>query len=404
MKHEKMPINIYSIITIILSAALLIGVIVWQFGGQDAPDPTEPSGSSGQPTGTQPSGNETNPSENSDPTGNVTDPTENGKPTEPKPTVPEPTEPEPTEPQPTEPKPTEPKPTEPEPTVKPTEPEPTEPKPTEPKPTEPEPTEPQPTEPKPTEPKPTEPKPTEPKPTEPKPTVPEPTVKPTEPEPTEPKPTEPKVGIKEVNETVYATSTVNVRSGPGTSYEKLGQLAKGDKLTRTGICDNGWSRVVYNGKVAYVSSSYLTTTNPNSNTGGNTPGNTSGNTGGNTSSGNSDGNTSGYTVGSYVGPNVGRTESGEIIYTYTDGTTGTVPKNGATYVDFRGIVRVYSDALEQAQEKYPPNDEPTRCSDCGKVLGDGTNGTCLRYLMNGHDCHNCGEYVPARTCHSCDED
>ena len=306
MKHEKMPINIYSIITIILSAALLIGVIVWQFRGDHQPTPTDPSGSSCQPTGTQPSGNETNPSENSDPTGNVTDPTENGKPTEPK--------------------------------------------------------------------------------------------------PTEPEPTEPKVGIKEANETVYATSTVNVRSGPGTSYEKLGQLAKGDKLTRTGICDNGWSRVVYNGKVAYVSSSYLTTTNPNSNTGGNTPGNTSGNTGGNTSNGNSDGNTSGYTVGSYVGPNVGRTESGEIIYTYTDGTTGTVPKNGATYVNFKGFVRVYSDALEQAQEKYPVDDEPTRCSDCGKVLGDGTNGTCLRYLMNGHDCPNCGKYVPAQTCHSCDED
>ena len=332
MKHEKMPINIYSIITIILSAALLIGVIVWQFRGDHQPTPTDPSGSSCQPTGTQPSGNETNPSENSDPTGNVTDPTENGKPTEPKPTEPEPTEPEPTEPQPTEPEPTEPEPTEPKPT---------EPKPTEPKPTEPEPTEPQPTEPQPTEPQPTEPK------------------------PTEPEPTEPKVGIKEVNETVYATSTVNVRSGPGTSYEKLGQLAKGDKVTRTGICENGWSRVVYNGKVAYISSSYLTTTN------------------------------------------TGTNANGEIIYTYPDGTTGTVPKDGAIYEMVPGVwVEYDEDALDSSmteEEKEAADKGIFYCSHCGKKCGDGTNGTCRYWLTGGnHTCPNCGDIVPGGECHSCD--
>ena len=41
------------------------------------------------------------------------------------------------------------------------------------------------------------------------------------------------------------------------------------------------------------------------------------------------------------------------------------------------------------------------CQDCGKPTGDGTNGTCARFV-NAANCPNCGEYVPAWTCHSCD--
>ena len=68
----------------------------------------------------------------------------------------------------------------------------------------------------------------------------------------------------EVNETVYVkgTNSVNVRSGPGTSYKNIGSLEKNASITRTGIGSNGWSRVSYNGQIAYISSSYLTTTKP----------------------------------------------------------------------------------------------------------------------------------------------
>ena len=68
----------------------------------------------------------------------------------------------------------------------------------------------------------------------------------------------------DVNQTVYVhnTESVNVRSGPGTSYSSLGKLAKNTSITRTGVGSNGWSRVSYNGKTAYISSSYLTTTKP----------------------------------------------------------------------------------------------------------------------------------------------
>ena len=70
------------------------------------------------------------------------------------------------------------------------------------------------------------------------------------------------------NETVYATGTVNLRNGAGTSFEKVGSLNKGDSVTRTGIAiagteAEGWSRVeLSDGTVAYISSKYLSTTKP----------------------------------------------------------------------------------------------------------------------------------------------
>lgn len=66
----------------------------------------------------------------------------------------------------------------------------------------------------------------------------------------------------EVNETVYAISDVNIRKGPGTNYEKVGQLKYGENITRVGIGDNGWSKVIYKGEKAYISSNYLTKTKP----------------------------------------------------------------------------------------------------------------------------------------------
>lgn len=80
--------------------------------------------------------------------------------------------------------------------------------------------------------------------------------KPAEEEPEE------KVSFSSVNETVYATASVNVRSSYSTSSSIIGGLDEGQSVTRTGIGDNGWSRISYNGSTAYVSSDYLTKTKP----------------------------------------------------------------------------------------------------------------------------------------------
>lgn len=70
----------------------------------------------------------------------------------------------------------------------------------------------------------------------------------------------------EVYEAVYATSQVNIRSGPGVEYGKVGSLGRGEGITRTGIGTGDyskWSRIEYSdGTVAYVASSYLSTTKP----------------------------------------------------------------------------------------------------------------------------------------------
>ena len=74
------------------------------------------------------------------------------------------------------------------------------------------------------------------------------------------------------SETMYATTTVNVRSSYSTNSDKLGSLTKAQSVKRTGIGTGaaaGWSRIEFNGKVAYVSSDYLSATKPQVSAGSN---------------------------------------------------------------------------------------------------------------------------------------
>lgn len=67
--------------------------------------------------------------------------------------------------------------------------------------------------------------------------------------------------------TGYVTaSTLNVRSGAGTSYSILGTLSKGTSVAVTGE-SGGWYKFNYNGKTAYVSKKYISKTKTASNTG-----------------------------------------------------------------------------------------------------------------------------------------
>ena len=76
--------------------------------------------------------------------------------------------------------------------------------------------------------------------------------------------------IEEVNETVYATDGVNIRAKASADSEKIGSLAAGSSITRTGKLSNGWSRVEFSGKTGYIKSDYLTTTKPSVTTGSST--------------------------------------------------------------------------------------------------------------------------------------
>lgn len=74
--------------------------------------------------------------------------------------------------------------------------------------------------------------------------------------------TEKTPSFSSTNQTVYATGTVNVRSSYSTNSSVIGSLSEGDSVTRTGVGDNGWSKITYNGTTAYVSTTYLTDKKP----------------------------------------------------------------------------------------------------------------------------------------------
>lgn len=94
----------------------------------------------------------------------------------------------------------------------------------------------------------------------------------TEPEPVadvepEPEPAPENILIfTDCNETVYATDTVNLRSGPSTDYEKVGSLKSGDSVVRTGTGIDqfeNWSRIqLADGSEVYVNNNYISTTKP----------------------------------------------------------------------------------------------------------------------------------------------
>ncbi|MBK7822876.1 MAG: SH3 domain-containing protein [Tessaracoccus sp.] len=62
---------------------------------------------------------------------------------------------------------------------------------------------------------------------------------------------------------VTATARVHVRSGPSTSSSSLAVLSVGDSLPSKGS-SNGWTKVTYKGKTAYVYSQYLKGSSSNS--------------------------------------------------------------------------------------------------------------------------------------------
>lgn len=81
-------------------------------------------------------------------------------------------------------------------------------------------------------------------------------------------------GFTDADEMMYTTGTVNIRTGPGTSYDKIDSLPKAWSVHRIGIgtgTAEGWSLIEFeDGSTACVSSNYLSYTKPStSNAGGN---------------------------------------------------------------------------------------------------------------------------------------
>ena len=68
---------------------------------------------------------------------------------------------------------------------------------------------------------------------------------------------------KGITRYVNASVGLNVRKGPSTSYSKLGKLSYG-KSVKVLSTSNGWSKISYDGRTAYVKSTYLQAKKPSS--------------------------------------------------------------------------------------------------------------------------------------------
>lgn len=266
----------------------------------------------------------------------------------------------------------------------------------------------------------------------------------TEPEETIPAATEPTVTDttekpsetpEETLLTYYTTKKVNYRTGPGTDYKKAGSLDKGAAVqvvqgSKTG---KGWYKIKIDEKSYYAYAEYLSKTKPAADSGvtgdtaqnskpsttpsTSTPSTPSTPSTGNTSSGNtSSGNTSSGSNSSNSGSSTSSGNSSgsskpstgnQIIYTYPDGTTGTTPKNGATYEMKPGVIVTYREPVSSSTPEEVENAKNgiSYCKHCEKLRGDGSSGTCRRWLIAGdHTCKLCKETVPANVCHTCKED
>ncbi|MDE6365051.1 MAG: SH3 domain-containing protein, partial [Lachnospiraceae bacterium] len=75
-------------------------------------------------------------------------------------------------------------------------------------------------------------------------------------EETPPEPEQP-LENKTVNQIVRTTDTVNVRSSDSEEADKIGKAQAGTELTRIEERVNGWSKVIFEDKEAYIKSDYL---------------------------------------------------------------------------------------------------------------------------------------------------
>ena len=65
------------------------------------------------------------------------------------------------------------------------------------------------------------------------------------------------VNVTKQDGTYVANADVNLRADASADATLIAGVANGTQLTSTGVCDNGWIEVSYEGQTAYVSGDYV---------------------------------------------------------------------------------------------------------------------------------------------------
>lgn len=96
-------------------------------------------------------------------------------------------------------------------------------------------------------------------------------------------------------------------------------------------------------------------------------------------------------------PETGISWDGEskIIYRTAEGLT--------TEKTYGGYYEIRPNEWVQLPYEIKKETATDKCEHCGKVRGDGSGGTCIRYSLADGDmtCPNCGRNIPKHTCHTC---
>ena len=96
-------------------------------------------------------------------------------------------------------------------------------------------------------------------------------------------------------------------------------------------------------------------------------------------------------------PETGISWDGEskIIYRTAEGLT--------TEKTYGGYYEVRPNEWVQLPYEIAAETVTDKCEHCGRVRGDGSGGTCIRYSLADGDmtCPNCGKTIPKHTCHTC---
>lgn len=69
----------------------------------------------------------------------------------------------------------------------------------------------------------------------------------------------PEIVVTPMDAVMYAIADVSVRTGPATTYERVGHVSEGNSVIVTGQADTGWYRIKFKDGEYFVSNSYLST-------------------------------------------------------------------------------------------------------------------------------------------------
>lgn len=70
------------------------------------------------------------------------------------------------------------------------------------------------------------------------------------------------IKVQAQDATYYAVEGVNLRTDASADADFVAGVLSGESLKCTGVCENGWIRVDYNGQTCYASGDYVSTTPP----------------------------------------------------------------------------------------------------------------------------------------------